>query len=204
MRFLSTLAFLALPHLALALPSVDEPLRTSDQAPQDSAVIVGIESYPLLGPQFGVPYAQRDLDAFENFLIYSRGVPKSRIHKLNQTVATRDEIIDQLKQAAGEAKGTLWFYFAGHGAASPETKKQVLLGVDLPQNPKHQPAHMVEIDELRAIADRSSAKDAVFIIDACHQTLGQRFAAPVALTAKSTSKTAIWTAALSICRGQRI
>ncbi len=189
------LAFLfASQAVAAPLPSVDAPVQTSQKSPKDAAVVIGIEHYPHLGPAYDVPYADRDADAFFEFLQQTRGVPKAHIHRLKNP--TRDEIELALQDAADESQGgLLWFYYAGHAAASPETQDQVLLPSDLPQDPRIQPKRMISLPELQKIADQSRAKNALFVIDACHKPLGSRFAAPAALSIPAKSHTTIWTSA---------
>ena len=93
----------------------------------DTAVVVGISDYLVLPD---VPYADRDADAFVNWLVYPRGVPLDRVHQLK---AASKEHIEKAVQRAGqdvEEGGTVWVYFAGHGAADPSTTERILLGDD--------------------------------------------------------------------------
>ncbi len=181
---------------AAPMPSVDEPLRTGQQASGDAAVVIGIGDYQRLGPGFKVDYAEEDALAFNDFLIYTRGVPHDRVYYLDPR-AGKEEISKAFKKAAGQAKGTLWFYFAGHGAADPKTREQVLLPGDLPSDPELQPMRMLPISDLQKIARNSKAKHSIFVIDACHAQLeSTRFAAPIALASvQPKDQMVIWTAA---------
>ncbi len=187
---------LFVPCLAFAapLPSIDTPLRTNQQASHDAAVVIGVEDYPLLGETFHVPYAARDADSFEQFLIYTRGIPPKNVHRLSAK-STKEEIEAAFSEAAKEASDMLWFYFAGHGAAHPKTHDQQLLAADTPQDARFQAARMVSLSNLQAIADKSSAKQSIFVIDACAEETGQRFVAPVSLAVQPESQNVLWMAA---------
>ena len=177
---------------ALSLPSIDSAIQTAQKSPNDAAVVIGIENYYLLGPSFEVPYADRDADAFYAFLQQTRGVPPAKIHRLKNP--SKDEIELALQDAVEESQGgLLWFYFAGHAAASPENLEQVLLPADLPKDPRIQTKRMISLPDLQKIADQSNARNALFIIDACYKPLGARFAVPTALSIPAESHTAIWT-----------
>ncbi len=181
---------------AAPMPSVDEPLPTGIQTPEDAAVVIGVENYPKLGPGFKVDYAEEDALAFNNFLLYTRGLPDAQVNYLNP-LSGKEEITKAFKKAAGQATGTLWFYFAGHGAADPKTKEQILLPGDLPDDSELQPMRMLPISDLQKIARDSKAKNVIFVIDACHAQLeSTRFVAPVALASPSPKDhMVLWTAA---------
>ncbi len=190
------LGLLFVPFFAFAkpLPSIDSPLRTGQKAPSDAAVVIGVEDYPFLGETFHVPYASRDADSFEQFLVYTRGVPAKQIHRLPGK-STKEEIEAAFEKAASEASDTLWFYFAGHGAAHPKTRDQQLLPADTPKDARFQTPRMIALSNLQAIADRASAKQSIFVIDACAEETGDRFAAPVALAVQPASRNVLWMAA---------
>lgn len=193
-----------LPSLAMATepPDVIEKLRTGQRASADAAVVVGIESYPFL-PH--VPFAARDADAFYNFLVYTRGVSPTKLSLLTDN-PTATDIRDALALRAKEvgAGGTLWLYFAGHGAADPMTGKRLLLGVDVqPKVTSLGTTQTVAVDELGAIAAGSAAEQVVAVIDACYTGTGRdgkvllegkRFAVPT-WTQAPPPKVVTWTAA---------
>src|SRR5687768_16231294 len=119
--------------LALAAPDIDTPLRTGATAPADTAVVIGIEDYAFVPD---VPYAQRDAKAFYDLLVYTIGVPSSRVRLLDHG-AGKEQIVEAVAAAGAEvgAGGTVWVYFAGHGAADPSTGARLLLGDDVRQDP---------------------------------------------------------------------
>ncbi len=114
--------------LAFALPDVDEAMRTGATAPNDAAVLIGIEDCFML-PK--VPHADADARAVRGFLRYPRGVPDARVRMLGKG-ANREQLLKVLDTLAptGGTDGTLWVYVAGHGAADPESGERVLVGAD--------------------------------------------------------------------------
>ncbi|MBW1879829.1 MAG: caspase family protein [Deltaproteobacteria bacterium] len=150
------------------LPNLDTPLKTGAQAPADAAVVVGIEDYVFVAD---VPFAQRDARAFYDFLVYTRGIPGSRVRLFEGGVG-REQIIEALGQAAAEVGdgGTLWVYFAGHGAADTSTGERMLLGDDVRQDPTAFGTRAVRLSEIRDIA---ADKDLMLILDACYNGMGR-------------------------------
>lgn len=169
---------------ALPLPSIDTPVRTGAKAPTESAVVVGLESYPFLGA--GVPFATRDAQAFADLMVYTRGLPQARVQLL--THGAREQILAAVDRAVAEtpAGGTVWFYFAGHGAANPQTGDRALLGDDVRSDAAAFAARGVGVVELE---ERVTAKGltARLVLDACYAGAsrtgasilgGTRFAVP--------------------------
>jgi uncharacterized caspase-like protein len=107
-------------------PAVDPALRTGEKAPKDIALVIGNEGYATL-PQFD--RGMDDARAMRDWLQNSRGVNKKAIYALQD--ANREAILKEAKKAAGKVKsgGTVWIYFAGHGATG-EDGKRMLLGAD--------------------------------------------------------------------------
>ena len=178
-------------------PDVNQPLRTGVKAPNDAAVVVSIEKYPLLDDQFAVPYATKDGDGFEHFLAYTAGIPQSNLHRLQDKTATSELIEAAFDDALKEAKnGTVWFYFAGHGAASEAERDQLILGAEVPMDERLMEKHALALKALQRKIARSQVERAIFVIDACNIPMGKRFAAPVDLALQATSKPiVIWSAA---------
>ncbi len=190
-------------------PSIDVPHRTGASASGDAAVVIGVEDYPMLGDGYHVDYANRDADAFERFLLYTRGVPRAHINRM-PVKSSKNQIRAAFKKAAKQADSTgiLWFYFAGHGTGkvkkdgsdlksgqeAGQEVEQVLLPYDMTTNKEDWEQRMLPISQLQEIADESKAQNALLIIDACYTTVGIRLAVPLALLAKSQSHTAVWSA----------
>lgn len=178
-----TAAWLAL-AVAGTLPSIDDPLRTDATAPDDAAVIVGLEDYVFLPD---VPHATNDAAAVEDFLVSTRGVPPGQVTKLTQ--AGREQILAAVDQAS-IATGTVWIYLAGHGVAAPSSGERLFLGDDARQDPAAFEARGLLLSEL---SDRAGANGAsvVMLVDACFNGTareggslveGTRFAVPVYAT----------------------
>jgi formylglycine-generating enzyme required for sulfatase activity len=195
------LLFLALMggvNAAETWPDIDAPLRTGASAPNDAAVVIGNEDYAYIGD---VPFAGADADAMRAFLLYTRGVPQSRVQVLDN--ASPLEMEKAVEQAASEVGrgGTLWVYYAGHGAAHPVSKQRVLLGATakLSSDPELFEEGAVALDALKQAASRS-AGEAVFIVDACYSGTGRggeelggsRFAVPTAYSQQA--RVTEWTA----------
>lgn len=180
------------------LPIVDGRLPTGARHPQDAAVVIGLEDYAFVPD---VPHARRDAEAFSMFLTYTRGVPADRI----RTVTAGS--VETLRQALAEAGqrthagGTVWVYFAGHGAASIATGERVLLGDDVRPDPVAFDARTVPVAEVERLASAGGGAP-VLILDTCYagagrggQTLlaGRRFAVP-AYAAQPATGGAQWLA----------
>lgn len=182
--------------------SILERLDTGAVAEQDAAVVVGIEDYAFLTD---VPYAERDAEAFYSYLIYTRGVPLNRVTLLRQA-PTASEMRTALHKAASQVgpDGTLWLYYAGHGAANPETSSRLLLGVDVQGKVSAltNPQYTLDLAEVDQITAESPAGHVMIVVDACYAGVGRdgesllegkRFAVPAhAVTARP--KVTMWLA----------
>ncbi len=143
-------------------PDVDRWEESGQRAPQDAAVVVGNESYPLMG--IDVPFASRDADAFARFLVRGRGVPSEQIHPL--IGADPHEVREAVQLAASQVgeDGVFWFYFAGHGVAHPNTGRRMLLG-DTAKGVDRLDDHAVGVDQITAWIGGGQA---ILVIDACY------------------------------------
>jgi len=180
-----------------APPSVLEPVRSGATRSQDAAVVVGNEDYAYLP---SVPYAGRDADAFQQLLIYTVGVPAERVRRLD--AASREQILRAVEEARAEVgeDGTLWVYYAGHGAASPVDGRPLLLGDDTKVDMNAFVERSVAVEELRAEADPGRS---VVVLDACYTGAsrdgasllpGARFAIP-SYVDEPVDNQLLWTAA---------
>lgn len=186
--------------LAWALPAIDPPVATEARHPADAAVVIGIEDYFLLPD---VPHATADAGAFEGFLRTTRGLPGDRIRVLGRG-ANREQILDAvgtLGQQVG-AGGTLWVYYAGHGAADPESGERILLGADAQADTVSFRARAVALSELETLATAGGGHG-LFVLDTCYSgrarggadlVEGKRFAVPDYAGAPAPGVTR-WTAA---------
>lgn len=185
---------------AAALPELDQPHRTGASNLADAAVVVGIEDYFVLPD---VPYAVRDAQVFYDFALYTRGIPSDRVTLLTGPVSL--EQLTAALQAAGRsthAGGTVFVYFAGHGAASPSTGERVLLAADAQPDLATFQARSVALPDVRRWVTASGAA-AVLVLDTCYSgrsrsgedvVPGKRFAVPASALAPSPNVVE-WTAA---------
>jgi hypothetical protein len=165
------------------LPSIDGRLPSGVRSSADAAVVIGLEDYAFVPD---VPYARRDAEAFATFLLYTRGVPQDRIRTLS--AGSVEQIRAAVRDAGAQvgAGGTVWIYFAGHGAASIAKGERVLLGDDVRPDPVAFDARTLPVTEVESLASAGGGK-ALLVLDTCYagagrngQTLlaGRRFAVP--------------------------
>jgi len=152
-------------------PDLSKPARATGGGAQDSAVIVGIESYFAVP---GVPGAKANADEWYDYLTQTRGVPPQNVKLLTNSDATREDILGAAGQAARQAgsKGTLWFVFVGHGAASSDGKDGLLIGVDAQQKAESLQARSVRRGELLTALAGSPAGSIRVVLDACFSGRG--------------------------------
>jgi hypothetical protein len=149
-----------------ALPSVDEPVRTAASAPDEAAVVVGLEDYAFLPD---VPHARRDAAAVAAHLTQTRGLDPAKVRVL--TSAGREQILAAV-DAASEATGTVWVYVAGHGVAAPSDGARLVLGDDARADPVAFEARGIRLDELSKRAGAGGA-EVVLWVDACFNGQGR-------------------------------
>lgn len=180
MLVVGTMTFTAL----AAWPDVDEPLKTGGSAPAEAAIVIGNEDYAFLPD---VPYAKRDALAFYRFLLYTRGLPPGNVRLLDQG-ANREMVLGALAEVRERvgADGTVWVYFAGHGAASPSTGERLLLGDDARGDLAAFESRGLTVSEIRRAATANGAQ-AMLVLDTCYTgqgrqggdlVAGKRFAVP--------------------------
>jgi hypothetical protein len=151
------------------LPSLDKPLRTGARRPQDAALVIGLENYPFATP---VPHAARDAQAFADHLRYTVGVPDSRIEVL--TAGSIEALRDAARRVAQRTSkgGTLWVYYAGHGASHPRTRERLILGDDLRPDPTSLASRGMSVEALIRQA-RGDAGQVVAVLDTCFTGTGR-------------------------------
>ncbi len=152
-----------------ALPELTEPARTGQRASADAAVVIGVEDYFEVPD---VPYARRDAEVFDTFVRYTRGVPDDRISLLRD--ARAGEIRSALREAGARVGpgGTIFVYFAGHGAMDPSGRARLLLGRDASTNPAEFTTFAVSVDDVRAWAGAGGGQ-VVMVLDACYNGGGR-------------------------------
>lgn len=161
---------LLLASLAMALPPVDSPLRLSGSGSADAAVVIGIEDYAFLPD---VPFAERDAWAVSATLSASVGVPRGKVHVLVDN-PSREQMLAAVTEAADSIgdDGTVWVYFAGHGAADPASGERILLGVDAQAERDAFASRGISVDAIERAAIAGGA-DVFLLIDACFTGKGR-------------------------------
>ena len=186
--------------LAVAAPSLDAPVRSGMVSAGDAALVIGVEDYAFIPD---VPFAARDASAARDLMVYTRGVPAKRVETLVNP--SREQMLQGLERVAKLVAddGTLWVYYAGHGAASATDGSRMLLGVDVMADPGVFQARALGVDELIAAAGDSRAHNVVLIMDTCYAGVGRsgaellpgtRFAVPAYAT-QSDAHVTVWSAA---------
>jgi hypothetical protein len=186
--------------VALAGPApLAEPVRTGAHAPDDFAVVVGIEDYYALPD---VPHALADARAWEDWLVYTRGVPSARVERhIGQP--SREALLRGLDAAAAATGpgGTVFVVFAGHGAADLATGEPVLLPAETPPDPDGFRGRSLALSEVHARAGAGGA-DVMVFTDACYTGAGRsgdaliegaRLAVP-AFAQPAAERSVTWTA----------
>ena len=185
---------------AAALPDIDEPLRAGVRAPHDTAVVVGIQDYTHIAD---VPFATRDAQAFYRLLIYTLGLPAARVRLLDQG-ASHEMIAEALSDAAEQtgSKGRVWFYFAGHGAASSKDGERMILGQDVRAEVAAFDSRGLTMAELEDLAGAHGSQ-VLMVLDTCYTgrdragaslVEGGRFVVPAYAT-RAEPRVVAWTAA---------
>ncbi len=153
-------------------PDLSSPAREVGGGEHDAAVVVGVEDYRMVPV---VPGAKANAKQWYEYLTETRGVPARNVKFLTNDDATREEILEASRQAAGRAgpKGTLWFVFVGHGAPSPDGKDGLLIGVDAQQKVGSLQARGIRRQELLNALGQSRAGAIRVVLDACFSGRGQ-------------------------------
>lgn len=153
-------------------PELSSPAPAIGGGTHDAAVVVGVQGYAFVAP---VPGAESNAKLWHQYLTQTRGIPPQNVKLLTGVDATREEILEAARQAAGRAgaKGTLWFVFIGHGAPSADGKDGLLVAVDAQQKATSLQSHSVKRGELLEALGASKASSIAVVLDACFSGRGQ-------------------------------
>jgi hypothetical protein len=116
------------------MPDLPAVSKSTNGKSSDAAVVVGIEDYPQIST---VPYAKADSKAFYNWLRSSGVADPGNIRLFNDFEGERQDIINALVEAKKDVGpgGRVWFYFAGHGIAHPNSGERLfVMGSGGPDN----------------------------------------------------------------------
>ncbi len=153
--------------LALLAPVPQEP------APQKWAVIVGVSKFPNLKPEDQLEFADKDAEAFQNFILSPRGreFPKDHIQLLTNDKATTGKVKISLGnwiQRNSKAEDTVYIFIATHGMVEQEQSKAGFL-VTYDSEPESLYSTALSIDDLNNIVSTRLGKAGriVMFTDAC-------------------------------------
>jgi hypothetical protein len=142
-------------------PSVDDAIETGAKIKEDSALIIGNQSYQDL---IDVPFARNDSGSVYEHLRYTRGLSSYRLRVIND--ATVSDIRSGLRRARGRVwkRGTLWIYFSGHMATGPDGR-HYLLGVEQAAEEGLIEIQGFPLDELLDYASKGRQRQTIVILD---------------------------------------
>jgi formylglycine-generating enzyme required for sulfatase activity len=151
------------------------------------ALLIGINDYPNLPPQYQLDYATADAEALAKLLQTKFGFPRENITLLTNERATRQGILDALAELADPDKvkedDCVLVFFSGHGQTVelPRLRGGGEMGflvpydakVDLSSRPNAAQYYQycIGMDELKRAAKLIPAKHILFIVDACYSGL---------------------------------
>ncbi|NJL15106.1 MAG: hypothetical protein HC913_20295 [Microscillaceae bacterium] len=151
------------------LDAPPQPVIPKAEVPNIWLVLVGVADY--LHEVGDLSFTVNDVMALKNFYESPNGgaVPATNITLLTDKEATRDNILNALRQRAQAAKplDLLVFYFAGHGRAPVLNERRVLHLLPYEYDGiNNQTA--IPYTEIQQIIEQSPAKKRLWIMDACH------------------------------------
>jgi hypothetical protein len=155
---------------------VDKPDYHLPQDPRKFALVVGIEYYGNDLPP--AEFADHDAEVMRNHLI-ALGYAPRHIHWLKDVEGTHAAFVKNLEgwlPQVTDSSSTVFFYYSGHGAADPETRKVYLVPADGDPNYLEETAYPLSdlYDELGSLP----AKRVIVALDSCFSGRGSRSLAP--------------------------
>jgi hypothetical protein len=142
-------------------PSVDKAIETGAKASKDAALIIGNQSYLDLPD---APYARNDAASVYEHLRYTRGLGSYRLRTLND--ATVKDIEKGVRRVRGRVRrnGTLWIYFSGHLATTPDGRR-VILGTEQANEEGLLSEQGYPLDDLVAYLAKGRQREAIVVLD---------------------------------------
>ena len=204
--------------LGAAWPDLSQPpTEPTNDGANDVAVVIGIEDYASLPD---IPGADENASDWYTWLTKGRGLRAGRVELLRNNQATDGGITDAVDKAlrylretvdAGEAPGTFWFVFVGHGSPSPdsEVKDALLVGYDASATANGLLQRSVRRDALLARIEAGPQRQTVAVLDACFngKSSGGETLAPglqLALSTRETRQTPKGAAVFTASRGNQV
>lgn len=136
-------------------------------------VVVGINQYK--NTRYNLNYAVADAKGFEEKIKRNCGriINECKTHYISDTEATKDKIVNTMREIAGtaQAQDMLVFYYAGHGVMSESAKPDFfLVPHDVTQlygNDAGLAGKGISSTELQNLSVAIKAQKQLFILDAC-------------------------------------
>ena len=148
------------------------PAFAQQSSPKTYAVIAGISSYASKGIP-SLRFANKDAEAFYNYLRTDNNVPEDHIKLLVNEEATTASVYSALSWLSEVAAkdDLVYFYFSGHGDMENETiyKLGFLLTYNTPRT--NYINNAIRIEDLNNLANTLSLRNkakVIIITDACH------------------------------------
>ena len=133
------------------------------------AVIIGINQYEHVKP---LDYCVADANSIESLLIENFDFNPDNVLMLTNKEATlqgiRNAFFKIMKEAGKDDR--VLIYFAGHGFTEELPDGIGEIGYLVPVDGKKEDAYLtcLPMEELRTVSQRSSARQVMFLVDACH------------------------------------
>lgn len=135
------------------------------------AVVIGVSQYKNLPDDKQLQFADRDAQAFAEFLRSPQGGGFPATHV--KTLINQNATLSALRTALGtwlarsaEADDVVYIFFAGHGVVEGEHDGYLVAHDSDPQNLYATALSVAELD--RVITERLKSRTVVLIADACH------------------------------------
>ncbi len=151
----------------------NNPNRAGLDAPNDFALIIGIEKYRGTLPPSTAALA--DAKMFANIAEKTLGVPRRNIILLTDDDATKsslDSYIEDWLPKNIKPDSRVYFFFAGHGAPDPQTGKGYLVPWD--GDPRFIERQGIGVDDVAKKLQNLGAKQVVMMVDSCFSGSGGR------------------------------
>lgn len=142
------------------------------------ALIIGNENYQsgsssINGTEVNVAYARNDAESFKKYAINVLGVPEGQVYlSIDVTLANIKTNVAKIAKFAelSEGKAEIFVFYSGHGLPHPETKKPMILPIDV-QATNAELAY--SIDEMIATIEKGNPSKLIAFIDACFSGVGK-------------------------------
>lgn len=183
------------------------------------ALLVGVNTYPHLPPEFRLNYAINDVDALSTLLVEKFGFSQENIIVLRDGEATQKNILDQLSDLSDTRrigqKDRVLVFFSGHGQTVPLRNSGEMgflipydAKVDLSDvtNPSQYYKSCIGMDELKRRSSAIPAKHVLFLVDACYSGLAASTRSPqqVPITIKARAKLPVRHVITAGLRGEQV